>query len=245
MAPQFHAAIQSFAASSTTFKLIRSFSPNAPAGALHILDSSFNPPTRAHLSLARTAAPGARILLLLATKNADKPAAPASFEDRLEMMHRLAGALQTRNIDIAITKHSLFVAKAADIAREYRGASQTYPMGFDTLVRVLDAKYYTGPEGMHVLDDFFGGANRVLCQLRGEGLDAQREYFENLRRGDVAGCRREWADKIDVVEAGPDISSSAARETVAKGNSAALEEMLTAEVVEWVKSRGLYVKDEY
>lgn len=59
---------------------------------LFILDSSYNPPSRAHLALATTAlrtstdpAPR-RLLLLFSTSNADKAAQPASFVHRMAMM---------------------------------------------------------------------------------------------------------------------------------------------------------------
>ncbi len=55
-----------------------SSSSATPAGTLYVLDSSFNPPTRAHFDMAvsalehdRGAAPK-RLILLLATRNADK-----------------------------------------------------------------------------------------------------------------------------------------------------------------------------
>lgn len=246
MLPRFRATLNSFAAAPSTFHIITTLTPDAPSTSIHVLDSSFNPPTRAHLSLALSASPNARILLLLAIKNADKPPSPAPFEDRLEMMHRFAASFPTRNVDIAITKHSLFVSKAGDIAAAYPGAAQTYPMGFDTLVRVLDARYYTGPEGMGVLQRFFGGGNRVLCKLRGKNLEAQREYLEIIRRGEREGegCKREWADSIELLEAAPrpGLSSTAVREAAERGDEEALDGMLTKDVKEWVVQRGLYRK---
>lgn len=80
--------------------------PSRPVGRLVVLDSSFNPPTLAHMGMAVSAAsaysdgtPAAngsadtRILLLLSVKNADKAAKPASFPQRLAMMYVLAGEL--------------------------------------------------------------------------------------------------------------------------------------------------------
>ncbi|PSR78385.1 hypothetical protein BD289DRAFT_339532, partial [Coniella lustricola] len=84
---------------------------------LVILDSSFNPPTVAHMQMATsalrdlqtqrgiaaklkggldstTAASDIRLLLLLAVNNADKEAKPASFEERLLMMQAFAGDIQ-------------------------------------------------------------------------------------------------------------------------------------------------------
>ncbi|KAJ9143446.1 Cytidylyltransferase family protein [Pleurostoma richardsiae] len=69
---------------------------------LIVLDSSFNPPTKAHMRMATAAVQelasgdggsrrgGLRVLLLLAVNNADKGAKPAAFEHRLVMMRQFA-----------------------------------------------------------------------------------------------------------------------------------------------------------
>ncbi|KAK3298069.1 uncharacterized protein B0H64DRAFT_393765 [Chaetomium fimeti] len=79
--------------------------PRFPPQSLVVLDSSFNPPTRAHLRMATSAIqelmhkqsqrPGAlRLLLLLSINNADKDAKPAAFDKRLAMMWAFAGDVQ-------------------------------------------------------------------------------------------------------------------------------------------------------
>ena len=81
------AALDSFAASPATFRVLHTV-PSISAGGtrgkpnrLYVLDSSYNPPTRAHLRIAISALTeddaaakgGPRsLLLLLATQNADK-----------------------------------------------------------------------------------------------------------------------------------------------------------------------------
>lgn len=109
-------ALRSFQSSGRPFELIQQ---HAPAGArkcrtLVVLDSSFNPPTMAHMQMATSAlqalqrqqqqgATGAleggpagdvRLLLLLAVNNADKAPKPAAFEERLLMMGAFAGDIQ-------------------------------------------------------------------------------------------------------------------------------------------------------
>lgn len=113
-----------------------------PAKTVHVLDASFNPPTLAHLHIAtsalcaRTPAGSTHLLLLLALQNADKQAAPASFEHRLLMMYLMAheikpalidmvnrgdaGVTTAENlvsaVDIGVTKLPFFVEKADAIA---------------------------------------------------------------------------------------------------------------------------------
>ncbi|ELR01903.1 hypothetical protein GMDG_05085 [Pseudogymnoascus destructans 20631-21] len=126
---------------------------------LFILDSSFNPPTTAHLHLARSALFSRdegryphprRELLLLATANADKPNVEAGREDRVTMMRVLAGDVvgnqgareekEGEGVDIALTPHALFIDKARVIAEEptYEGVKKVFILGFDTLKRLLE-----------------------------------------------------------------------------------------------------------
>ena len=79
-------ALSSFASSANTFRVLFSIPSQSqssstaipPPRTLYVLDSSFNPPTRAHLKIATSAvrqdkgAEPKRLILLLATQNADK-----------------------------------------------------------------------------------------------------------------------------------------------------------------------------
>lgn len=108
------AALDSFLASSAPFRIFRTVAPRhpSPASTYHepprtvfILDSSYNPPSRAHASLATSALASKdtaryprphRLLLLFSVHNADKGAAPAAFEHRLAMMVVFAQDLAVR-----------------------------------------------------------------------------------------------------------------------------------------------------
>ena len=104
---------------------------------ISVLDSSFNPPTLAHLGLTNSLPPDTAIntdsdysakLLLLSVKNADKTLKPgdARYEQRLEMMHLLAKSMQplraaataqltpeeAANAAIAIIDEPTFVGKS-------------------------------------------------------------------------------------------------------------------------------------
>ncbi|KAI8980078.1 hypothetical protein BD414DRAFT_465307 [Trametes punicea] len=119
----------------------------APTLHISVLDSSFNPPTLAHLALARTFPPpltdaptsaprdfDAR-LLLLSVRNADKQLKPgdATYEQRIEMMVLLAHDLARphaagahlpdpdphgSNVAVAIIDEPTFVGKSA-ILRDF------------------------------------------------------------------------------------------------------------------------------
>ncbi|ATY60355.1 cytidylyltransferase [Cordyceps militaris] len=178
--------------------------PPALQSRLLVLDASFNPPTRAHAYMVTTAVhdvleeqraavaeaerraaaassptpvvrPETGLVLLLAVANADKPAQPASLEDRLAMIYAFLLNVQAElhragdNIPIAmaLTSEPFFSAKADalrtaswyhtsshhgtfrkvdEYGRTLPGTLDLPPMefivGFDTLVRILDPKYY-------------------------------------------------------------------------------------------------------
>lgn len=115
--PRLQASLRAFQSSGKAFELITS-SPTPPqrCSTLLVLDSSFNPPTIAHMAMATSALHdlhtqraiaarlkgGARdhnddrvrLLLLLAVNNADKAPKPASFEHRLLLMQYFAEDIQ-------------------------------------------------------------------------------------------------------------------------------------------------------
>ncbi|KAJ5176242.1 uncharacterized protein N7482_002119 [Penicillium canariense] len=217
-----------------------------PTGILYVLDSSFNPPTRAHLRIASTALleqpePRSRLLLLLATQNADKPSKPASFEDRLAMMELFAHDLRSHlaagnpsepaspmehipTIDIAVTKKPYFIDKAASIAASHHYPSpleQVHLTGYDTLIRIFNPKYYPPEHTLQPLSALFS-QHRLRVTLRPSdewgNKEEQEEFLASLARGDLEhqGGRREWAQRIQLVEgrkpADPPVSSTKARE---------------------------------
>ncbi len=106
--------------------------------AVGILAGTFNPPTRAHLALARSAlAVVERVLFALPRAFPHKDFTGASFEDRLEML-RLAVAGEPR-FSILTPETGLFI----DIARAAAapGARLLFVCGRDAAERVLGWDY--------------------------------------------------------------------------------------------------------
>ena len=107
---------------------------------LGILAGTFNPPTRAHLALARAAAGHVdEVLFVLPREFPHKTYEGASFDDRIEML-RLAVADDPR-FSIASTHRGLFI----DIAREcrdvYGDASLSFLCGRDAAERIVNWDY--------------------------------------------------------------------------------------------------------
>ncbi|KAG9243348.1 hypothetical protein BJ878DRAFT_121302 [Calycina marina] len=274
---RYSGALTSFSSSPSKFHILHSLptSTPPPPKTLYILDSSFNPPTLAHARIATSAllhdthsSPSPkRLLLLLAIQNADKAPKPASFEQRLAMMQAFASDLlasiskeiqnsEDISIDIAVTKLPYFVDKSATI--EESGAyskdrKQVHMIGFDTLIRILDPKYYGPMHSLEVLDPFFR-KNRLRVTYRTDdewgSRKAQDNYLREIadgkRNGD--GAHSEWVTDgmIEMCEGrkkGEDIvSSTKVREAAKKEDRSTLERLVTPGVADWVLSEGLYQK---
>ncbi|KZT29631.1 Nucleotidylyl transferase, partial [Neolentinus lepideus HHB14362 ss-1] len=142
---------------------------------ISVLDSSFNPPTLAHLALLDVSAPGQdgeydAKLLLLSVRNADKVLKPsdATYNQRLDMMTMLAQDVDAnkphlqRNVAVAIIDEPVFVRKSSilrsfliqhitslvrDVGQPPRipQISLAFLMGLDTVTRLLTPSYYSEP----------------------------------------------------------------------------------------------------
>ncbi|KAK7948672.1 cytidylyltransferase [Apiospora aurea] len=168
-----------------------------------------------------------------------------------------AGAEEEGVVDIAVTTEPYFHSKSNAIATSefYSGAAATmYLTGFDTLIRILDAKYYPNDTMRQALDPFLS-QSRLRVTMRtdadwGTAAD-QRAYLAGLRDGklEAMGGRREWADKVEMVEGrregkGEDvISSTKVRDAVQSEDWQALRRLVSDGVGEWVKTQGLYKEE--
>lgn len=268
---QYSSSLKRFIASSKELELLSSVprgrQPPRPE-VLYVLDSSFNPPTWAHLHIASSALLekpdlSSRLLLLLATQNADKPAKPASFEDRLVMMESFAldllSYLQTTTpaayclpqVDIGVTKKPYFVDKAAEIesAGIYPDSlEQVHLTGYDTLIRIFNPKYYPPTHTLQPLSPFLS-KHRLRVTMRpgdewGE-TDDQQAFLRDLAQGGRQndGGRPEWAERIQFVEGTkpgePAVSSTRARDAV-HTNPGDLEWLVTPSVRGYMQSQNPY-----
>ncbi|OBA18030.1 Nucleotidylyl transferase [Metschnikowia bicuspidata var. bicuspidata NRRL YB-4993] len=273
----YKAALDVFVQSGKDFAIVyRSAKQAASVSRILVLDSSFNPPHMAHFTLAKEAIDhdfgDARahpelselpkmLLLLLSVKNADKVVPkPALFDHRLAMMHRMASSLESLELPVAIglTKHAKFADKSAAIQAHcsvepqanYASARLTFLLGFDTLIRVLDPKYYAPASLVDSLNDFMYNTD-LFCLTRadtGEEFDQQQNYIGRIARGEFPDIPRLWARNIILTsvqtarESIGFISSSAIRQAYATG-AVAQSPPLLKEVDEYIRSNDLYSED--
>ncbi|KAG7880574.1 hypothetical protein KL937_002136 [Ogataea polymorpha] len=211
-----------------------------------VLDSSFNPPHKGHLSLVakslthklgdestvHSSVNSRSVLLVLSVKNADKQPQPAKFEDRLKMMYYLAQEITDQfgvSCAIGITNCSLFVDKALTLEeyfkREYTNHLRfTFLLGYDTLVRLLAPKYYEPRSLQEALGGFFDTSDCFVL-TRNDGshpLESQMQYLERMNKGMVADTLPTWAEKIFLVQGDAhtdNLSSSSIRKLIQSGDN--------------------------
>jgi nicotinamide-nucleotide adenylyltransferase len=265
--------LRDFAASTSSFKLVRTVphvcSPSATAArTLYVLDGSFNPPTKAHHRIATSAFSKLdglgprRLLLLLATQNADKATKPASLEDRLVMMtlfaHELLHDVKQQFpllIDVGLVTEPYFHDKAAAIDESgvYPGTlQQVHLIGFDTLIRIFNTKYYPPDHNLRVLEPFLSKHRLRTTYRTGDGWGDRQEqehFIQDIADGkrDDDGARREWAQQLSLVEGRQEeenvVSSTLAR-AAARDSPAQLDKYVMPTIRDWILSEKLYLKDE-
>jgi nicotinic acid mononucleotide adenylyltransferase len=185
----------------------------ARPGTLLCLDASFNPLTIAHVALIAEAArllPPGEVLLLLAKTNVDKGVAGFPLEARLAMLDRFV-ALRPET-SLAVVSHARFADKVSAIRPHYHPETRlVFLLGYDTLLRLFDPKYYADPDAS--LRALFATAE-VIVANRAPDLPAAVAGF--LARPQV----RPYAPRIHPIRL-PDavaaISASLVRACLAKG----------------------------
>ncbi|KAK8167942.1 hypothetical protein BKA80DRAFT_265519 [Phyllosticta citrichinensis] len=194
--PKLRSALRDFTSSPSTFRIVHTSNPTEHSPkTLYILDSSFNPPSVAHMSLATSALRWSdsknpephRLLLLFSTHNADKAPSPASFEHRLAMMTLFAEDLHSEiqktskqssspwegiSVDIGLTKAPYYTDKTAAITSAQPNPYPSNPthvhlIGFDTVTRLLAPKYYPSHKPpLSALSPYFEAGHKILVTIR-------------------------------------------------------------------------------
>ncbi|KAK6498018.1 hypothetical protein TWF506_004262 [Arthrobotrys conoides] len=202
------------------------------------------------------------LLLLLATTNADKPSSsPASYDHRLAMMCLLAEEIQNTiyssninkilpQIDIAITPHPRFIDKSTDLSSHpffpSESTRQIWILGYDTLIRLLNPKYYPQthtPKDLH--KTLLSSKNRILVFTRpdthlGTTQSSQYEYLNSLDPSIAEKVDMVVPEHSDQVEG---VSSTNVRNGVKSGidDEEGWKGGVCRGVAEWIGREGLYL----
>jgi nicotinate (nicotinamide) nucleotide adenylyltransferase len=207
-------------------------------GRLGIFPASFNPPTRAHLALIRNAMRFGHldeILVLLDARAMDKKIIGAGLEDRVIMLKKIFQ--RDPRISIGISNRGLFIEKLAPLRRLYPFAAEfIFVAGFDTILRVLDRKYYEAPEAS--LDGLCKRSSFLVAN-RGE-LDQER--FETLLEHSDNTKFKKKISFFVLPKRFSSISSSLVRERLREGKP--IDDLVPSPILRFIEETGLYTKKE-
>ena len=205
---------------------------------LGIFSGSFNPLTVAHVKMIEESQVKfglEEILLCLAKSNVDKGLFGFSLEDRLLMLKRYA--MQRSDFSVAVSSHGRFVDKIKAIKTLYPSRTLClFIVGFDTLIRLFDSKYYID---MHAeLKSLFDQCRFITANRKEYNADAIRQFLSK------PGVRR-YACNIKVIElpnAYAEISSTAIREHLQR--RAPINSLVPDSIYEFIETAKVSSPDE-
>lgn len=272
--------VKTFAKSGESFRLVRCYGNREVVGPttrrVLVLDSSFNPPHRGHLAMIRQGVLDLdrhdgiatintnAVLLLFSVKNADKDSVGIEeYARRLHLVGLMAEYVSSElglSCGVALTDASLFVEKSHLVASWIGQSSDTrrspidnfFLLGFDTLIRFFDPKYYKGPI-VEALVPFFQQSK--LCVLLRNDMSSkldvgeQKKFIQSIQNGEIGYYDKNktllpasWSGKLFYCEARDEwaISSSSIRRAVRDGNSVDWESKVLPSVKAYINSASLY-----
>lgn len=190
------------------------------------------------------------LLLLLSVKNADKiTPVGASFVDRLAMMQIMAHYwydLTKVHVSIGVTCHAKFVDKLVAILNYLdHPVRLTFAVGYDTLVRILDQKYYLPDKLLDSLCEFMTSSD-IFCLTRAEKgklNQEQLQFVKDLGHGKFVHIPLAWSKSIHIYNV-PDspvalISSSQVRLHY-KEKKGVDNSIIFLDINDYILEKGLY-----
>jgi nicotinamide-nucleotide adenylyltransferase len=157
--------------------------PASGEGRVGLMPGSYNPPTEAHVALAKAgrAAGLKAVYYLLSKRTVNKEQVSGiPLDDRLELLRRLA---EPEGDGVVFDNRGLYVDHAAVMRRALPRATElTFLVGFDKIVQIFDPRYYDDRDA--ALSELFDLAS-FLVAPRGESdesdLRALLDRPENRR----------------------------------------------------------------
>ena len=211
---------------------------SSPRGRLGIFPASFNPPTKAHLALIRAANrqhPLQEIVVLLDLAPMDKRITGASIEDRLMMMKILFQ--RDPSVSIGLSNRGRFVDKLAPLRKLYPvPVSFLFIVGFDTILRVMDKRYYR--DRPRAIGRLFQECQFWVAHRREKREDSFEDFFG---RKENRGYRNQvfffvLPDEVSF------LSSSLVRKTIRQGKSAT--GLVPPKILRFIQDTGLYQRKD-
>jgi nicotinamide-nucleotide adenylyltransferase len=146
------------------------------------------------------------VLLLLAKANVDKQVSGCPLERRLTLLARYVETRPT--FSVAACSHGRFVDKVEAIRANYPADIRlTFTVGFDTLVRLFDRKYYANRDA--ALTALFKASEFIAANRAPDPPEAVTTF---LARPDVSPSAR----RIRVIQLPPEIAAVSATQVRAR-----------------------------
>ena len=195
--------------------------PIAAGSTVCVLDSSFNPPTYAHVKLGKLCQqqyPGCVLIFSLAIGNVDKPtASDKELNERVSMIEAMIlseFSTLKDNVRLALTTVVQFVKKTLALHTVLPTAQLVFAMGYDTLVRLGYQKYYDRPVS-EVLSTFFDLCQVLVLTRASDSITKMPEVGDINSQANICGSVfDEFTNRICVKVSSADtqsVSSSRAR----------------------------------
>lgn len=155
------------------------------------------------------------------------------------------------NVKSQVIEESGYYHKKGDDGKAVgSGPTHVHLIGYDTLIRLFDTKYYPPEHSLAVLGPFLE-KQRLRVHLRlgewGE-REKQDEWIKGLGAGEGGkngfleenGGRKEWAERMEIVEppGGEIVSSSRVRKEAKKNGN--LGGLVTESIFEYIEDEKLY-----
>lgn len=210
-------------------RLIRA--PAVGVRSLAVLPGAFNPPTLAHLELARAArARGFDLVLFsLGTRTIDKEASLGlSVEERLHLLDELSAPEE--RLGVLVQNRGLYVDQAAAIRAALPSVAELgFVVGTDKIAQIFESRYYD--DLGTALDRLFSRA-RLVVAARGDFDPAALDRL--LDRPEA----RPYVGRIGSLDLGErwrDLSATRVRERLARGEVP--QEWLPPSVARFLRGR--------
>jgi nicotinic acid mononucleotide adenylyltransferase len=207
----------------------RVLTPLGTPRSLAVLPGAYNPPTRAHLTLAESArARGFEaVLFSLGTVTLDKPESGLPLEERVQLLVEIA---RESGFGVVLVNRGLYAEQAEALRRSLHDVQRlAFVIGMDKVSQIFDSRYYADRD--RALDALFERAE-LLVAARGDLDHAALELLLADPPARAFAHRIEWLDLDPRVR---EVSSSAVRERLARGEPAS--EWLPAAVDRYLRQR--------
>jgi nicotinic acid mononucleotide adenylyltransferase len=173
------------------------------------------------------------ILILLDIQAMEKEPVGAAFEDRLAMLKKAFG--RDPEVSIGLSNRGRFLEKIKPLSKYYpEPISFFFIVGFDTIVRVLDKKYY--PNRRKSLVELFDRSHFLVANRENDEKKEFEKFFN--RKGN-----REYGKKVSFFNLSRKvsfISSSLVRKRIAEGKP--VKGLVPEALLRWIQEKGHYKK---